>query len=50
MGCVLSSDFCRALDGKIAWTEVGEVCGKCAVIAGELANVGKPLSECTLYE
>jgi Zn-finger protein len=31
-GCVLARDICDAVDGKIPWTDVRELCARCAWI------------------
>jgi len=30
MGCVLSRDWCDAMNGIIAWAEIRELCSACA--------------------
>lgn len=50
MGSTLASEICLALDHRIEWWQVGQVCNRCAMIGLVLIAVGKPLEQCTLED
>lgn len=48
MGSTFPSELCLAIDGRIAWSEVRQVCWLCGLIGSYLAYIGLSHDRCTL--